>query len=217
MNLFLMLFNFIIIINTLTVILSLNIMSVLINLLSALLIISLAFLTLGSEFIAIIMVIIYGGAIVVLFLFVVMMLNLRIVEVYSVSINKLSLGLLFGVYYLIFYFLILKNNNVFFNVNFENNLLDIIHLNHNIIYALSNVYLFGDALYNIYSLLIFYVSVLLLFGMVGAMNISLDSLYHNVKYKISKSYKIAALQKTLGFFTLDNKKKNIQKEEGWQF
>jgi len=51
-------------------------------------------LLLGAEFLAIVYLVVYVGAIAVLFLFVVMMLNVRIVELSSGAINYLPLGAL---------------------------------------------------------------------------------------------------------------------------
>jgi NADH-quinone oxidoreductase subunit J len=50
------------------------------------------FLLLGVEFIAIVILTVYVGAISVLFLFVVMLLNLRIVELYSMFFSYFSVG-----------------------------------------------------------------------------------------------------------------------------
>jgi NADH-quinone oxidoreductase subunit J len=54
---------------------------------------SICFLILGAEFIAILLAIVYIGAIAILFLFVIMMLNLRILEVYSSRVSYLPIGL----------------------------------------------------------------------------------------------------------------------------
>ncbi|MFN4220034.1 MAG: NADH-quinone oxidoreductase subunit J [bacterium] len=62
--------------------------------------------TLGSEFLTAVQVIVYAGAVLVLFLFVVYMINLRKEERWRVFIEKSSLGL---VLFIIFIYLFFKN------------------------------------------------------------------------------------------------------------
>lgn len=50
-------------------------------------------LQLGAEFLAILIVLVYIGAIAVLFLFVVMLLNIRKVELYPLIINYFPIGI----------------------------------------------------------------------------------------------------------------------------
>ncbi|MFN4197366.1 MAG: NADH-quinone oxidoreductase subunit J [Caldimicrobium sp.] len=62
--------------------------------------------TLGSEFLTAVQIIVYAGAVLVLFLFVVYMINLRKEERWRVFIEKSSLGLIF---FLVFAYLFFKN------------------------------------------------------------------------------------------------------------
>tara|TARA_B100000749_G_scaffold280523_1_gene277092 strand:- start:104 stop:472 length:369 start_codon:yes stop_codon:yes gene_type:complete len=68
---------------------------------------SIIFLFFGAEFIALLLLVIYVGAISILFLFVIMMLNLRIVELYNTFLNYLPVGAFFGFFLFVevFYFL----------------------------------------------------------------------------------------------------------------
>jgi len=68
------------------------------------------FILLGAEFLAIAVLIIYVGAISILFLFVVMMLNLRILELYSSFYHHIPIGSFIG-FFFFFVFLIMVLNN----------------------------------------------------------------------------------------------------------
>jgi len=57
---------------------------------------SFLFILLGAEFLALLLLIVYVGAISILFLFVVMMLNLRLVEIYGDLYGYLPVGALIG-------------------------------------------------------------------------------------------------------------------------
>ena len=59
------------------------------------------FMLLGAEFLAILVFIIYIGAISILFLFVIMLLNLRTIELYNTFFNYLPIGSFIG---LLFFF-----------------------------------------------------------------------------------------------------------------
>jgi NADH-quinone oxidoreductase subunit J len=62
---------------------------------------SIFFIYLGADFIGLIILIVYIGAIAVLFLFVVMMLNIRLLEVSSTLSTYLSLALFLSIIFLI--------------------------------------------------------------------------------------------------------------------
>jgi len=66
------------------------------------------FMLLGADFLALMVILVYGGAISILFLFIVMMLNLRLVEVYNVNL-----------YYVPFYFFIIALLLAFYFFLFE--------------------------------------------------------------------------------------------------
>lgn len=57
------------------------------------------FMLLGAEFLAILIFIIYIGAISILFLFVIMLLNLRTVELHSTFFNYLPVGSFLGLFF----------------------------------------------------------------------------------------------------------------------
>jgi NADH-quinone oxidoreductase subunit J len=72
-----------IIIAALSVILSKNIIQSVLYLILVFLLSSILFIYLGADFIGLIILIVYIGAISVLFLFIVMMLNIRLLEIYT--------------------------------------------------------------------------------------------------------------------------------------
>ena len=74
---------FLIILSSLCVILSKNMIQSVLYLIIVYFLGSLLFIYLGADFIGLILLIVYIGAISVLFLFVIMMLNVRILEIYS--------------------------------------------------------------------------------------------------------------------------------------
>jgi len=86
---------------------------------------SVLFLIFGAEFLAILVIIIYVGAISILFLFVVMMLNLRIMELYSTFYNYLPIGSFIGLFFILQFFYAITTDygffksNVFVNDNFS--------------------------------------------------------------------------------------------------
>jgi len=60
-----------------------------VSLISTYLLVAILFITLGAEFISILLIIVYVGAISVLFLFVVMMLNVRMLELDGILSNRM--------------------------------------------------------------------------------------------------------------------------------
>lgn len=75
------------------------------------------FIILGAEFLAVLVIIIYVGAISILFLFVVMMLNLRIMELYSTFYNYLPIGSFIGLFFIFEFIYALNSDLNFFKVN----------------------------------------------------------------------------------------------------
>src|ERR1700743_2176684 len=79
---------------------------------------SLLFIYLGADFIGLIILIVYIGAIAVLFLFVVMMLNIRLLEVYSTFYIYLPLAFfLCLILFIEVIYLFFKNFNIIYTDN----------------------------------------------------------------------------------------------------
>ena len=78
----------------------------------------LCFLLLGAEFFGILILIVYVGAVSILFLFVIMMLNLRIVEVYQNIVNYSPIGSVIGFFYISELLFMIKSDVNFIGDNF---------------------------------------------------------------------------------------------------
>lgn len=117
------------------------------------------------EFLAILFIIIYVGAVAVLFLFVVMMLNIKKTRSNSNFFNKL---LAFTLLISIFVYLVLENVFEFFNLHLEVTSLFIIPD------VLSDIIWFGQSLYNYNIILVLLGGILLLVAMIGAITLTLD-------------------------------------------
>jgi len=148
------------------------------------------FIIIGAEFLALFLLIIYVGAISVLFLFVIMMLNLRLVENYNTVWNYIPIGAFIG---FIFFFQILfliyfdfGLNNFYENVKFYEWI--------NLYNSKSNIILIGIALYNYNSHLFLIAGFILFVAMIGSIVLT-----HNLKIgliEIKKVKSIEVLKKT---------------------
>lgn len=71
--------------------------------------------TFNIEFLPIIFLVVYVGAVSVLFLFVVMMLNIKIIETYENFFNYLPVGIIIGfIFFIELYLFFLKDLNIYF-------------------------------------------------------------------------------------------------------
>lgn len=112
------LFLIFILIAALCVILSKNIIQSVLYLILVFLMSSILFIYLGADFIGLVILIVYIGAIAVLFLFVVMMLNIRLSEIYSTFTIYLPLAsLLCFILIVQMFYLFIKS---FYLINFNN-------------------------------------------------------------------------------------------------
>jgi NADH-quinone oxidoreductase subunit J len=132
------------------------------------------FLLLGVEFIAIVILTVYVGAISVLFLFVVMLLNLRIVELYSMFFSYFSVGWFIFIFCALVFFIILGYDysvfkSVFFLDDNYFNLAEAVGYTYNLAYL-------GSVLYNGYGHLVVLASLILLIAMIGSIVLTVDYL-----------------------------------------
>jgi NADH:ubiquinone oxidoreductase subunit 6 (subunit J) len=88
-----------IIIQSLCIITSKNTITSILLLINIYIITAICYLIIGAEFLALTLIIVYVGAISILFLFIVMMLNLRIVEVYDTFITYVPIGCFIGFFF----------------------------------------------------------------------------------------------------------------------
>lgn len=119
------------------------------------------FLLLGAEFIAMTLVIVYVGAVAVLFLFVVMMLNIKIAEVKQGFLSNLPLILLLG-------------GLILFQIIYAINISDSLPLPKHEIMITNNTKAIGLVLYTEYFFAFQGAGIILLVAMIGAILLTLN-------------------------------------------
>jgi len=129
------------------------------------------FMLLGVEFLAITFIIVYVGAIAILFLFVVMMLNIKLVELNENMLRYLPIGALIGLIFLFEIFLVLENNLVTLNYAIDSNYLNINWDSK--LTSFTNIELIGNILFTNYAYLVLVASLILLVAMIGAIILTL--------------------------------------------
>jgi NADH-quinone oxidoreductase subunit J len=144
---------------------------------------SLLFIYLGADFIGLIILIVYIGAIAVLFLLVVMMLNIRLLEnafnfsIYVPIIVFLSLIFIFQIIYFffnIFNIIEIENLTYYSSWNFSNNI------------QMSSI---GELLFNKLYILFISAALLLFIAMIGAIILTMDD-----DFLIEKTNKIEKIR-----------------------
>jgi len=153
----------------LLVIISKNTVQSVLYLILVFLLCSLLFIYLGADFLGLIILIVYIGAIAVLFLFVVMMLNIRLLEnVFNFSIYMplvLLLSLIFIFQFIYFFFNIFSrgcSNNII--IYWDWTFINKIQIN-----------LIGELLFNRFYILFIGAAFLLFIAMIGAIVLTMDN------------------------------------------
>lgn len=132
---------------------------------------------LGVEFLAFLFMIVYVGAIAILFLFVVMMLNIRLVEIMDNATRYVPAGFIIGIVFLLQ--LLIITDQQFINSNeksiwYENNTSLFYNLSHiDYIYDWVNTTLIGNYLYTEGWIYFLVSSLVLLVSMIGAIVLTL--------------------------------------------
>lgn len=189
MSFYFLLFSPLIIISSILIIISKNSITSVLYLICVYVLSALILLLLGAEFLSVIIVIIYIGAISILFLFVIMMLNLRIVEVYNSLVSYFPIGCFLGIFFFFEFFFMIKYDLDFLSLTYNtNNLLELGIITNDLLWSHSNLYLLGDILYNSYSYLLVIAGLILLLAMIGSMVLTIDIHYHNVEVKKVQTY-----------------------------
>lgn len=177
-SLFFLIFNLILLILIcFFIILSKNPIQSVLFLILIFLIKSMIFLWFGSEFLAILILIIYVGAISTLFLFVVMMFDIRQTELQGKFYNYIPIGFLLGFLWLILFCYSCYNqfsfgeNYLFHKINFLN------FYWIDLIYIKTNIYLWGEIIFNHFPIYIWVISFILLASMMGAIILTIDFAY----------------------------------------
>lgn len=156
--------------------------------------IALYLIFIGVNFIGIAYLLVYVGAVSILFLFILMLINIRISELLSDSKNSILLVLLIGLFFtgtiidiipiqLISKYFDIIENTIFFT--------SLYYWESNIVW-LGNILSIGSILYTSYSIWLVLASIILLLAMVGAIVITIKDkdLYSSI---ISKEYNLTTL------------------------
>lgn len=130
------------------------------------------FILLSREFLAIIFMIVYVGAIAILFLFVIMMLNIRIVELNENLLRYLPLGGFIGLIFLLEILLVIEKelgaeipvNLAYEYIDWDKHIVDF-----------TNIEQIGQILYTNYFYAFIIASLILLVAMIGAIVLTLHS------------------------------------------
>ncbi len=124
------------------------------------------FVLLGAEFLAMILVVVYVGAVAVLFLFVVMMLDINFIKLREGFLQYLPFGLLLGIV------LIIELGILFLTESFNYN--NIVEYSSNItIPETENTKIIGQVLYTKYFYLFQICGIILLVAMIGSITLTL--------------------------------------------
>ena len=138
-------------------------------------------LLLNVEFLAIVYVVVYVGAIAVLFLFVVMMLNVRMAELSASAVSYLPIGFLVGLVLFMEFYYILTGDLGGMSTSGEKYVswLDAVQ-------QISNVEVLSEVLYTYYAYFFLLAGVVLYVAMVGAIVLTL---HHKADVRRQEVYK----------------------------
>lgn len=171
-------FSFVVIASAIMVVTSRNPVTAVLFLILTFFSSSALFVLIGAEFLAMLLVIVYVGAIAVLFLFVVMMLDINVSEIYAQMVRYLPLGLLVGVILLVELLFILSYVMVPH--------LSILPASHEVAVHVNNTKAIGKLLYTHYILPFQLGAMVLLVAMIGAIVLTLRQREGVKKQKISR-------------------------------
>lgn len=139
---------------------------------------------LGVDFLSMLFLVVYVGAVAVLFLFVVMMLNIKILSFYSFFFRYFPLTVLFLLY---FFFPMLSNliyldlHNLLYNLYFNP-----INCWSCYTFQVENIFVLGSVLYTFYFCHFLFCGVILFIAMLGAISLTLHKRTDVKKQQIFK-------------------------------
>ncbi len=157
------------------------------------------FVLLGAEFLAMILVVVYVGAVAVLFLFVVMMLDINFIKLREGFLQYLPFGALLGIV------LIVELGILFLTKSFSQNNL-IVYSKFPAIAEIENTKMLGSVLYTKYFFLFQISGLILLVAMIGSITLTLRHKNKSKKQIIYNQNNTASSQSII--------KKKIQLGEG---
>ena len=128
----------------------------------------------GAEFLAMLFIIVYVGAVAVLFLFVIMMLNVKVTNLTASIYRYLPISLILGSIFFFQFFMLFYVDLVSVNTSYlylmEDNFLNEWSAS---LVSVSNIVVLGQLLYTYYSYLFILSGVILLVSMLGAISLTL--------------------------------------------
>ena len=145
------------------------------------------FILLGAEFLAMILIVVYVGAVAVLFLFVVMMLDINFIKLREGFLQYLPFGALLGIV------LIIELGFLFFSKSFSQSDL-ISYSQFPELSSIENTKLLGSVLYTKYFFLFQLSGLILLVAMIGSITLTLRQRSKSKKQTISNQNKVDANQ-----------------------
>ncbi len=139
---------------------------------------------LGLDFFAMIFLVVYVGAIAVLFLFVVMMLNIKLAEINEKKLRYLPIGGVLGILFL-FEILLIVDNDLIPLVNYSKDIslltsvksLDFLNWSTKI-ETVTNIEAIGQIIYTYYFSFFLIASIILLVAMIGAIVLTMQKGVH---------------------------------------
>jgi NADH-ubiquinone oxidoreductase chain 6 len=135
----------------------------------------------GLNFIGLSYLLVYIGAVSILFLFILMLINVRISELLTDSINSIPLAILLGSFFNYFVnnvlpYTMIAFNNLLYNISTVTKLANVTSVSWDGYLAeTSHITTIGNILYGNYSIWLIITSIILLLAMVGAIVITLKS------------------------------------------
>jgi NADH-ubiquinone oxidoreductase chain 6 len=152
-------------------------------LISLFLSISIYLIIIGLNFIGISYLLVYIGAVSILFLFILMLIDIRVSELHTNNNNSFFLAIIVSI---IFYNIIIKLIPVYYNHKILGNINNIFNQEDNLLYVASNTWdgflndyydivSIGNLLYTSFSIWLIITSLILLLAMVGAIIINIKN------------------------------------------
>ena len=145
--------------------------------------VSLYLITIGIVFIGISYLLVYVGAVSILFLFILMLINIRVSELIDDTNNNIPLAILAIIILFIPFSSLLPHNKIPFYVlnSSDNNRQELLHVSSNnwdgTLVDISDIASIGNIMYTSYSLWLILTSIILLLAMVGSIVITIKQKY----------------------------------------
>lgn len=151
---------------------------------------SLFLICINCEFLAMLFLIVYIGALIVLFLFIIMMLNIKLIELEGKIINYLPIALYIIIAFVFELIFILNKKLDLLTFSFYDKDLNLFNLNLNNFFFINDNYLnitaVSDLLFTKYASMFIIAGMILLVAMIGSIILTLNNKTHGVEQNIYK-------------------------------